>query len=169
MGRRGSAAWPGAGPLGRDGRSHLQASKKPSPASATAIARRISTQRQTRFGARHPPRRDDRPLRGGKRHLVLLLRHPRRHRRAGAEGNRRAASPPTNTGITSSSTKLFTHRMSRNCRSGASSVVAVGRVERVRRRRTRLRLLLRQCSARRRSREALQPQGLCAAVHAKTA
>ena len=32
------------------------------------------------FGARLPPGRDDRPLRGGKRHLVLLLRHPRRHR-----------------------------------------------------------------------------------------
>ncbi len=38
--------------------------------------------------ARQPARRDDRALRGGERHLVLLLGDPRCHRGAGAEGDR---------------------------------------------------------------------------------
>ena len=42
------------------------------------------------FGARLAPRRDDRALRGRKRHLLLLHRHQGRHRRAGPEGDRRA-------------------------------------------------------------------------------
>ena len=120
--------------------------KTPLPASARAIPR-AHFERRRRLGARLAPGRDDRPLRGGKRHLAPITPPSATPPRSRCCRRSPAASPPTNTATTSCSTTSCTPRRSRTWASGRSCGIAVGRVRESDDDELAYRLLLRQCAA----------------------
>ena len=101
-------------------------------------------QRRQDLRARQQARRDDRALRGGIGNIVVLFRHPRRHRRARAEGNRgahRGRRIPALQIVLRNAQPPGRARPALLAQADRGGHARAG----IRRRRTGLRLLLRQC------------------------